>query len=265
MDYGAGKGQTLQEPYLFKSTTEATIKALNVRYALLPYYYTLHEESHRLGTTVWRPLVFEYPEIEAFANSDTQVLIGTDILLSPVLDPGETSVVAQVPPGIWYDYYTHEPVQGGTQSTLDAPLTHIPVHVRGGAIVPLKTPKLLVEDTYATPYTLLVALDEFGKAQGRLYIDDGHSIHGASSDITFSFENNILQAKGNFDYAQPEMIAAIQFVSPTQDHPLVGKKAVVNSNGETLEITPDTSYTAGSTVMVAASIPLMRGFKITFS
>ncbi|KAI8146374.1 alpha glucosidase [Fennellomyces sp. T-0311] len=189
------KGAISQEPYQWEVTAEATRKALAIRYSLLPYYYTTFEESHRLGHPVWRPLLFDYPEIAAFLENDEQVLIGSDILLSPVVTQGALSVDAQFPPGTWYDWYTYEQVTGSGEEwiTLDAPLTHIPIHIRGGAIVPLKDPKIVVQGTYATPYSLLIALDAQGQAEGRLYIDDGHSEEQPeTSNIVFTVKDNAL-------------------------------------------------------------------------
>ena len=44
------KGTINQEPFLWDSVAEASRRALSIRYSLLPYYYTLFEESHRVGT-----------------------------------------------------------------------------------------------------------------------------------------------------------------------------------------------------------------------
>ena len=43
-------GTINQEPFVWDRTAEASRRALSIRYSLLPYYYTLFEESHRVGT-----------------------------------------------------------------------------------------------------------------------------------------------------------------------------------------------------------------------
>ena len=58
-------------------------------------------------------------------------------------------------------------------ATLDEPT---PVFQRGGTIVPTlqrvrRSTKIMMND----PYTLIVALDENGRAKGHIYIDDGQS------------------------------------------------------------------------------------------
>ena len=64
----------------------------------------------------------------------------------------------------------------GQNVTIDAPLGHIPVYVRGGSAVPMQEPGLTTADVRASPWSLLVALDGKGEASGGLYLDDGESL-----------------------------------------------------------------------------------------
>ncbi|KAI8081129.1 alpha glucosidase [Thamnidium elegans] len=252
-------GQADQEPYLWESTAEASRRALGVRYALLPYIYTVFEESNRLGTGVWRSLIFEYPNQNELASNDVQILVGTDILLSPVLDEGKTTVDAQFPKGIWYDWYTYESitVKSGTQDvTLDAPLVHIPVHIRGGAIIPTKTPKYTVDETYETDYNLIIALDEKDQSTGRLYIDDGDSLKvESSSDVTFTYKNKKLTATGSFEYGSPQKISTIT---------IIGKAAAKLSSARIGKTDLKLEQANGAAVIENASIDLTQGFTIKF-
>lgn len=64
----------------------STKKALAVRYALLPYLYTLFFRAHVDGDTVARPLFFEFfSDKETFAI-DTQFLWGSAVMIVPVLE-----------------------------------------------------------------------------------------------------------------------------------------------------------------------------------
>ncbi len=50
-----------QEPYAFGNETAMIIRdVLLIRYRLLPYFYTLFYHAHREGSTVLRPLFFEF-------------------------------------------------------------------------------------------------------------------------------------------------------------------------------------------------------------
>lgn len=95
----------------------------------------------------------------------------------------DVETVNGVFPGIgngerWYDWYTLSEVDAkpGENVTLAAPLEHINVHVRGGAVLVLQEPRLTTRETKETPYSLLVALDAQGTASGELYLDDGESL-----------------------------------------------------------------------------------------
>lgn len=60
-------------------------------------------------------------------------------------------------------------------------LETMPVFVRGGYIVPLRTRQRRSSQAMRTdPFTLIVALDEKLTAKGELYVDDG---------VTFAYEN----------------------------------------------------------------------------
>ncbi|CAM0137160.1 hypothetical protein VKS41_008740 [Umbelopsis sp. WA50703] len=218
-------GMISQEPYTWPEVAEGTRKALAVRYAMMPYMYTLFQEANTVGTGVWRPLIFEYPNDDAFLAEDVQFMMGDSVLISPIVVENATSIDAKFPTGVWYDWYNGKAVHGPTTKTLHADLTTIPVHVRGGSILPLKTPEMTISATYATPYELLVALDKNGKANGRLYIDDGHSIEQqGTSNINFSVSNGKLTAKGSFGYHEKTKLEKIAILGDTYRHAVVDKK-----------------------------------------
>lgn len=253
-------GQIDQEPYLWNATAEASRRALGVRYTLIPYLYTVSEESSRLGTGFWRALYFEYPEFNELSNNDVQPLVGSDILLSPVLDEGKTSVEAQFPKGIWYDWYTFEPisVEAGVKTvTLDAPIEHLPVHIRGGSIIPTKTPKYTIGETYETDYNLIVALDNNNEATGRLYIDDGFSLNvKKSSNIVFTYKDNKLTASGDFGYDSPEKLAKIT---------IVGYSTLNFTNARGNDATYSLTNSDNSIVIENAAVDLTSEFTVEFS
>jgi len=185
-------GAISQEPYRWESVANASRTAMAVRYSMLPYWYTLFANASTLGSPPVRALFYEFPnEPELFAV-DRQFLIGRDILVTPVLTPN-ASTVDGIFPGrgqvTWRDWYTHEAVNAtpGANTTLSAPLGHINVHIRDGAILLLHAePAYTVEETRQGPYELLIALAADGSAFGTAYIDDGVSYPpGPSTTVTF--------------------------------------------------------------------------------
>ncbi|CAM0139907.1 unnamed protein product [Umbelopsis sp. WA50703] len=199
-------GQIDQEPYVWPSVANASREALKIRYKLLPYLYTQFEAASKTGRPIWRPLFFDFPTDKTAARIDRQVLFGSAVLVSPVLDPDTTSVHAYFPAGRWFDWYTHRKAadsDNGVFLKLDAPMTKIPVHIKGGHIIPLQEPKLTVHETGSGPISLLVALDDNGQARGKLYLDDGISIdvEHTHTMVEMTAGATSLQMSGTFGYA----------------------------------------------------------------
>lgn len=155
---------------------------MNIRYSLLPYTYTLFHQAHEAGETVLRALAWEFPNDAQLAGVETQFMSGPALLVTPVLAPLATSVQG-VFPGVadgtrWYDWYTLEEVKAapGENKTLEAPLLHQPIHIRGGYIVPIQKAGNTTKTSRLSPWSLIVALDKNGEAEGSLYLDDGINI-----------------------------------------------------------------------------------------
>ncbi|KAL4788289.1 glycosyl hydrolases family 31-domain-containing protein [Aspergillus varians] len=209
-------GAISQEPYQWASVIDATKAAMRIRYALLPYFYTLMHNAHATGSTVMRALAWEFPNDPSLAAIDNQFLVGPSILVTPVLEP-QVNTVNGVFPGVgqgevWYDWYTQIAVdaQPGVNTTIEAPLGHIPVYVRGGSILPLQEPALTTRDARQTPWALLVALSRDGTASGQLYLDDGESIHPDTTlDVEFAVFESRLKVSAQGDWKEASSLANV--------------------------------------------------------
>jgi alpha-glucosidase (family GH31 glycosyl hydrolase) len=61
---------------------------------------------------------------------------GSELLISPVLDKNKRTVYAYFPQARWFDYYSGVEVEKtGRAYELDAPLDHIPLHIRAGSLI----------------------------------------------------------------------------------------------------------------------------------
>ncbi|NXC22970.1 LYAG glucosidase, partial [Corythaeola cristata] len=169
---------------------------LLTRYSLLPFLYTLFHRAHLQGDTVARPLFFEFPWDVATLGLDKQFLWGRSLLVTPVLEPGVDSVTGYVPRGVWYDFYTGSSVNSsGEMLKMSAPLEHLNLHVREGAILPTQKPGTTSEVTRGNPLRLIVALSSSATAWGDLFWDDGESLdtfeRGSYSYLVFNVTQNI--------------------------------------------------------------------------
>ncbi|KAH8041504.1 hypothetical protein HPB51_016949 [Rhipicephalus microplus] len=142
-------GSRDQDPHSMGPTVVEVAKhALQLRYTLLPYLYTLFHRSHVYGETVARPLFFEFPEDPNTYDIDEQFLWGSSLLFNPVLYENRSSVRTYIPKGVWYDLNANGKVYSeanGGFHLLEAPLRTMQVLVRGGSIIPCQLPAATTE------------------------------------------------------------------------------------------------------------------------
>jgi len=196
-------GTNDQEPWVNGPDQEAIRRRyIEERYKLLPYLYTAAEETSRTGLPIVRPLFLEFPnatkDLHPFdLDAPSEFLFGPDILVAPPPYPDEVDKYeVQLPPGVWYDYWTGERIdrsealrsKDAEQKTgalveaaappinpviIQPSLAILPVYVKGGAILPIEP---LTQNTMETPSGPLTLRVYVGKdCQGTLYQDDGKS------------------------------------------------------------------------------------------
>ncbi|KAH8198352.1 hypothetical protein TruAng_007449 [Truncatella angustata] len=216
-NHNSRPGNTIgQEAYRWATTAEGTRRAMDVRFKLLPYQYTLFWKAHTAGETVMRALQWEFPNDESLKAVDNQFMLGPSILITPVLEPLATTVKG-VFPGIvdgtrWYDWYdlTEIEAQPRENKTIEAPLVHIPVFVRGGSIIASQKPGNTTKTTRSNPWSILVTLDSRDEASGSLYLDDGLSlVQNATKEIELSYSNSALRATVVGDYVDTNTVSNI--------------------------------------------------------
>lgn len=73
-------------PFLYPEPDASTMRdALNLRYALIPYHYSLAHVAYSLGLPIMRPLIMEYPTDPNVASTTNQWLDGDRLLTAPML------------------------------------------------------------------------------------------------------------------------------------------------------------------------------------
>ncbi len=109
--------------------------------ALVPYLYRYAELAHRRGLPILRPLFLNYPGEAATYTVDDQYLLGDDVLVAPVLQPGQTQRRLYLPAARWQHYWTGQLHSGPGWVTVPAPLHHIPLFLREGLSLKLPAPQ----------------------------------------------------------------------------------------------------------------------------
>ena len=194
-------GTNDKEPWAFGAEIEKTSRiALERRYRLLPYLYTLFYESSKTGMPVMAPVFFADSKDLRLRSEEQAFLLGENLLVVPAFakDP-------VLPSGIWEELNL---VEGEKQDKYQAKLS-----IRGGSIIAAGKIIQNAGENSFDPLTLFVCLGSDGKANGDLYIDSGDG---------FGFE------KGDY--------ALVNFTAERKNNTVIirtsGKKGKRNLNSE---------------------------------
>jgi len=150
-------------------------KYLELRYRLLPYLYTAVRESHETGLPIMRALWLHYPSDPTAVNRGDEYLWGRDILVAPVTEKGATSKTVYLPPGVWYDFWTEEKIEGGREISRPIDLATMPLYVRAGSILPFGPVKQFTGEKSDGPLTLVVYPGP--EPSCTIYEDDGKTFN----------------------------------------------------------------------------------------
>lgn len=149
-----------QEPWAFGEKVEqVSRRAVNRRYLLLPYLYTLFREASVTGLPVVRPLFFADARDTSLRREEQAFLLGQDLMVTP-----RWAKNPRRPGGAWETFRLEEDDDDGYQPLLA---------IRPGAIIPVNKVIQSTADYAADSITLLVNPASDGSATGFLYDDDG--------------------------------------------------------------------------------------------
>ena len=122
-------------------------KYLRLRYALLPYLYSLGWHANQTGEPFMRGLFLDFGNDPKVADLGDEYIFGPALLVAPVTEQGATTRSVYLPAGTdWYNFWTNERVHGGQRITVAAPIDTIPVFVRAGSILPMGSAVESTED-----------------------------------------------------------------------------------------------------------------------
>ena len=165
-----------------QKTKDIVRKYVKLRYAMLPYNYSLAYENSLTGLPLMRPIFFEQPDNIALMDIKDTYLWGDAFLVKPITEPNLTQISIDLPDGVWFDYWDDTPYLGNQGITLATALERLPVMVRGGAFVPMVEPVQSTDD-YSTKKLILhyYAHQSVSSATGKMYDDDGIDPNAISS------------------------------------------------------------------------------------
>ncbi|KEF59765.1 alpha-glucosidase [Exophiala aquamarina CBS 119918] len=242
-------GSIGQEAYRWPTVAEAARRAIDIRYHLLDYLYTAFYVQTQIGKQALKPLFYLYATDKETFGIDSQFFYGDGILVSPVTEENSTSVDVYLLDHIFYDWNgDFSPVRGSgaTIRLSDIDSTTIPLHVRGGNILPLRMESAnTTAAVRAKGFHILVAPGLDGQTKGSHYMDDGVSIEQPRTTfINFTYNNGSFTMSGEYDYGANvsiERISVLGVSSEPQSVNLTGLSSTFTFNGTTQVVTIDTS------------------------
>jgi alpha-glucosidase len=149
------------------------------RYRLMPYLYTVAEETSHDGLPIDRPLFLEFPHATDdgspydLTTGGSEFLFGSDILVAPNPSPEEVA-----------PYTIHleqrDKVLAQKPLMVTPKLDQLPVYVRGGSILPIAPLTQSTAELPNGPLTLRVfphaaEVNTVEPCAGEVYTDDGHT------------------------------------------------------------------------------------------
>ena len=193
------KGSVDQEPWAFTpEVLNACRTAINRRYVLMPYIYTLFREASVNGMPVMRPLFMADAKDLSLRAEDKAFLLGGDLMVVPSHATASPSAPegATIAPSLKWErvdmaFNTIVPPSGGAGgASYQATLSQRP-----GSVIPLANLAQSTAEMRTDSLTLLVSLDGDGKAVGQLYEDDGDGFGYRTGDYSLSLLQATLQKR----------------------------------------------------------------------
>lgn len=129
-----------QEPWIDGGTfTEWNRRWIKFRYEIMPYLYTLMEQSTTNGTPINVPTAFHFnSDSNTFYLNDYDFMVGKDLITAPVYEANTNRRTVYLPFGaFWYNWDDGLRYDGGNTYTVPASQGTLPLFSRDGAIIPM--------------------------------------------------------------------------------------------------------------------------------
>ncbi|HKE14616.1 MAG TPA: TIM-barrel domain-containing protein [Kofleriaceae bacterium] len=121
----------------------SNLASVRLRYALIPYLYSLAHRAHRAGEPVFPPLFLHFPGDARARGIGDQKMIGPSLMVALVSRPHQRSRAVYLPAGTWFDFHTGARHESRGEWLERVPLRprgalRLPLYARAGAIIPMQ-------------------------------------------------------------------------------------------------------------------------------
>ena len=131
-------------PWMHPSVTPAVKRAIELRYRLIPYMWSLFERASHHHEPIIRPTFYDFPEDTQCLQDCDEFMLGRELLVAPVVEAGATTRRLYLPAlggrGRWFDFETGQAYASGQWHEVAAPLERLPLFAREGAAIACAQP-----------------------------------------------------------------------------------------------------------------------------
>lgn len=149
---------------------KALKKAIEIRYSLMPYIYTLAYRVWANDEQMMKPLAFAYSSDKKCWDIKDQYMLGPSLMVCPILTSDNSREVYFPEGQCWYDYFTGEKFEGGQKALVKKAIDEIPVYVPENSLIPTCKPGL---NTESLSEEIIVKRFGDGECSFDLYTDSG--------------------------------------------------------------------------------------------
>jgi len=197
--------ETPAEPVFWDNKTKSIAKAaIELRYRMLPFNYTLAHINSNSGIPFLTPLFFEEPTNKNLLDYDNSFLYGKNILVVPITEKEQQTASIYFPKGFkWYSLYSEDVLDGGQLHEISLVKESSPAYAREGSIIPMLSEVIQTTRDYSSEKLEVHYYWSKNESQFQMYEDDGSTrgsfVAGNYEYILFSAKNTEQGLKLNLE------------------------------------------------------------------
>jgi len=195
--------EVASEPVFKDAQTKKIAKeAIELRYRLLPYNYTLAYENHKFGIPLIRPVFLNDTSAHWTESRADLFMWGDAFLVYPIRDKKNSdSLTIQLPKNhVWFDFHSDEKINLSKSYSSFVEIKHattlekIPVFVKAGSFIPMAKKIQSVSEYDPNQTEVHFYFDESVKESQEIWFDDDgltqNSLENGEFELVrFRFEN----------------------------------------------------------------------------
>lgn len=192
-----------KEPWNYSEGANYIItKYLQLRHKMIPYTYTMNEQSSHEGIPLLRPLYYENPWEEAAYRYPNEYYYGSEMICCPITTPiidelQAAKVDVWLPEGNYVDLFNGIIYDGQCEISLYRGVDNMPVLLKAGGIIPFDNSSQFSNKT-DNPSELEIVIVAGANGILELYEDDGESFTYQQGESAYTKLELDYNEKGEF-------------------------------------------------------------------